>query len=127
MSPRSKRDPRADPEMPAADAAVGRALAEDADSTGVIHADWRERILDGQSTEELIAKAGKVKFCHVKMGNELAALASKCAGQDRMSRDSWVRKTVALAVAERTGVPYEQLMEPLGVSYGRYKGGRAIQ
>lgn len=125
MSSRSKREP--DPDFLAADAEAARMLAEDADSGGAKRRDWRRVALGGLSASEAVAVAGTVKFAHLKLGNRLAHLAVKCAADDGMNRDSWIRSLVAREVAARTGESYEELLQPLGITkYRRTHASKAL-
>jgi hypothetical protein len=131
MSSPSKRKPprqkkRPDPDLVAADEQAAALLAEDADSGGVVRRDWRKRAIGATSTTEAVATAGLVKLAHLRLGNRLAHLASQCATEAGMSRDSWLRSLVAKEVAARTGEPYEALLEPLGLHTTRRMGSRRI-
>jgi hypothetical protein len=121
------RPPTPDPDFVAAEVEAARMLTEDADSTGVVRRDWRRAALGGMSATEAVAVAGTIKLAHLKLGNRLAHLASRCAADDGVSRDSWIRGLVAREVAARTGEDYETLLQPLGLNSTRRTGGQRVR
>lgn len=121
------RPPAPDPDFAAAEAEAARLLTDDADSGGARRRDWRRNALGGMSATEAVAVAGTIKLTHVKLGNRLAHLAARCAADDGMSRDSWMRSLAAREVAARTGEDYETLLQPLGISSTRRTGGQRVR
>jgi hypothetical protein len=123
---RGGRPPKPDPDFAAAETTAARLLADDAELQGTKRRDWRRAALGGMSATEAVAVAGTVRASRLKMGNRLGHLAARCAAEDGLSRESWIRALVAREVAARTGESYEELLQPLGLTSTRRTGGMTV-
>jgi hypothetical protein len=102
---------RRDPELTAADAEAGELLAADADSAEHIrHKGWKERALGNITIQQALDATPDLRWAQVRMGGTLAALCAKYGVEENMSREGWMRQTLARECSRRSGVPVETLL-----------------
>jgi hypothetical protein len=108
--PKRKRK-RRDPDLVAADREAGELLAADADSAEHIrHRGWKERALGGITIQQAKDSAPDLRWGQVRMGAQLAALCAHYGAEENMSREGWMRQTLARECSRRSGIPVETLL-----------------